>query len=63
MARVKGLNGVVFEAHEQIVAGLVDGGHAFWVDADGNEVKERPVAAEAGAEADAAETAPKGAKG
>ena len=61
MALVKGLNGVIFDAHEQVVEGLVSGGHAVWVDADGNEVKERPAAVEA--DTDAAEKAAKGAKG
>lgn len=46
MALVKGTNGAVFDAHDQVAAGLVHGGHAIWVDADGNPVDE-PVAAPA----------------
>lgn len=44
MALVKGANGVVFDAHEQIASGLVGGGHAVWVDAAGNPV-DSPVSA------------------
>lgn len=59
MALVKGLNGVVFDAHEQVAAGLVHGGHAIWVDADGNPVSE-PVSVAVQEEAPAGG---KGAKG
>jgi hypothetical protein len=45
MALVKGENGEVFDAVDSIASGLVGGGHAVYVDADGNEVKE-PVSAD-----------------
>jgi hypothetical protein len=58
MALVKGANGVVFDAHEQIASGLVNGGHAVWVDVDGNQVDE-PVTTPAETESDSG----KGSKG
>lgn len=67
MALVKGANGVVFDAVDQIASGLVGGGHAVYVDAAGNPV-DKPVSAPspddvAEAATDAAEKAAKGSKG
>jgi hypothetical protein len=59
MALVKGANGVVFDAHDQVASGLVGGGHAVWVDAEGNPVS-GPVSAPAEAEAPAAGKGSKG---
>lgn len=59
MALVKGANGVVFDAHDQVASGLVGGGHCVWVDAEGNPV-DAPVSAPVEAEA---APAGKGSKG